>query len=216
MKVGTDGVLIGAWCKVGSAKRILDIGTGSGVIALMLAQRSAADARVDAVEVSEPDARQAALNFQQSPWPQKVRAVRCDIQIFKPDILYDLIVTNPPFFSKSLISPDTRRTETRHDSLLTQADLLGVLRRLLHPRGTFNLILPPVEAQHFLASAQSAGFALTHRTRLLTRPKKPAERILMSFTIKPSGTVAEDTLILYDSGETKSEAYRRLTDDFYL
>jgi tRNA1Val (adenine37-N6)-methyltransferase len=108
MKVGTDAVLLGAWCPVGNANRILDIGTGSGVIALMLAQRSVAGAHIDAVELNTDDAQQAQANVQGSAWPSKVRVIHSAIQDHRPDAAYGLVVTNPPYFSNSLLPPEIR------------------------------------------------------------------------------------------------------------
>lgn len=216
MKVGTDAVLLGSWCPVGQAKRILDIGTGSGLIALMLAQRSVDTARIDAVELNARDAEQALANVNSSPWPQKVNVIQGSVQSHQPDYRYELIVSNPPFFSRSLLPPDPRRSDARHTTRLTSPDLIAAVCRLLDSTGTFSLILPTAEAEGFRVETQAAGLSLARITRFQTRPTKPTERVLMSFTRRPTSVPLDDSLVLYEKGEEKSEGYQRLTADFYL
>jgi tRNA1Val (adenine37-N6)-methyltransferase len=216
MKVGTDAVLLGAWCPVGNAKRLLDIGTGSGVIALMLAQRSAPDAHIDAVERSAEDAAQAAENVRQSPWPDKVTVVHGAIQDYLAAQPYDVIVCNPPFFSQSLLPPGTRRREVRHDTHLSRQDLLGAIGRWLHPAGTASIVLPPVEAADFTREAVAQGLHLVRVTHFHTRLTKPAERHLMDFARATVSRPEKQDLVLYAGENIQSSAYRDLTADFYL
>jgi len=216
MKVGTDAVLLGAWCAVDTAGTILDIGAGSGVIALMLAQRSVSGARIDAVEVDQQASRQAEENVRQSPWPEKITVINTPIQAFEPGRVYDLIVSNPPFFSGSLHPPNDRRMVARHDTELTKQDLVVSVSRLLNKSGTFSVILPNPEYESFRAQALSAGLHLTRVTRFHTRLNKSPERVLMTFSRAPVASFPEDMLVLYDSESNKSKAYRNLTDDFYL
>lgn len=216
MKTGTDAVLLGAWCPVGQANRILDIGTGSGVIALMLAQRSRPEARIDAVEINAADAQQARENVQRSPWSGKIEVVHAPVQEFKRVTLYDLIITNPPFFSASLLPPDPRRTVARHDTQLTKDELLTAVNRLLGESGIFCLILPFTEAKSFQVQASGYGFYLAHITHFQTRADKNPERTLMAFSREQLKPMQEDRLVLYEGRERKTEAYRNLTADFYL
>ena len=213
MKVGTDAVLLGAWSPVEGVDRILDIGTGSGLIALILAQRSGAAAHIDAVELNDRDARQASENVKHSPWPEKVHVYPIRIQDFK-SVPYDLIVCNPPFFSQSLLPPDPRRARVRHDGELSRADLLQVVQRLLGAHGRFSVILPAKESATFIAEAKNAGLYLRTHTRFHTRLTKPAERSLMTFA-RSAGVCDADDLVLYDEGDRQSLAYRNLTGDFY-
>ncbi len=215
MKVGTDGVLLGAWCTVGSALRMLDIGTGCGVIALMLAQRSRPEAVVEAIELNGEDAAQAEENVRQSPWPTKVKVIHRRVQDHQSAEPYDLIVCNPPYFSRSLLPPAGSRAIARHDETLSRVDLIKAVHRLLHPNGTFNLILPPPEADQFVAEAISDGLHFNRLTRFYTRAGKPQERSLMAFgkTVQP---FREDSMLLYEQENRKSAAYVRLTGAFYL
>jgi len=216
MKVGTDAVLLGAWCRVGSAKRILDIGTGSGVIALMLAQRSVADARIDAVEQSAADLAQAAENFRLSPWPDKISAIHGVIQEYQTKQPYDLIVCNPPYFTRSLLPPETRRQEARHDGRLRRPELMNAIARLLTPAGSASLILPSTEAPDFVNEAAILGLYPARVTQFHTRRTKPPERHLIEFRLTSSPSPQPDNLVLYEEGNNHTVAYRELTAEFYL
>lgn len=215
LKVGTDAVLLGAWCDVTSAERLLDIGTGSGVIALMLAQRTQATAHIDAVEINPSDASQAKTNMLNSPWPGKVNVWEGPIQAFTSGLLYDHIVCNPPYFSGSLLPPDPDRSSARHDTHLTLSGLLDAVERLLHPQGAFSLILPALSATEFVKACASRRLFMVRNTQFLPRLGKPAARSLLSFT-RTQGTVNEGNLVLYENGNEPSDAYRRLTGNFYL
>ncbi|MCI0752009.1 MAG: DUF559 domain-containing protein, partial [Flammeovirgaceae bacterium] len=213
-KVGTDGVLLGAWARVDNAKTILDIGTGSGVIALMMAQRSLPDCRIDAVELGQKDAEQARENVLHSPWPDKVRIHHSSIQSFACPYQYDLIVSNPPFFIKSTLPPHEGRTKARHAETLSFDELIEKAKDLLAGDGKLNIILPPAEAEQFLQKS-GACFFLSRQCDFRSRDHKPIERILMELS-KKQGPVERSDLTLYDGQNEWSEAYKTLTRDFYL
>lgn len=215
MKVGTDGVLLGAWLNTNGARRILDIGAGSGVIALMMAQRTDSSAHIDAVEIEEADARQAIENIRNSPWPQKVTVHSVAVQEFRPDQKYDLIVSNPPYFRDSYQPPDVRRVRSRHTTSLSYEDLIACVDRLLHENGTFDVILPPVEGEHVVGLAAAKQLHVTRKFLFRTREHKVPERWLLEFS-RYSGTISEGEVLLYDRGEEWSEQYRKLTAEFYL
>jgi tRNA1Val (adenine37-N6)-methyltransferase len=215
MKVGTDGVLLGAWAKTDSAKTILDIGTGSGVIALMLAQRSAPDTSIHAVEVEEKDAIQAAENVALSPWPNKVTVFQTSVQKFQPDTRYDLIVSNPPYFINSQEPPDQRRIEVRHTALLSHDALLQSAVRLLNFTGQLSIILPNTEGNACIALALKYNLFCTRQWSFRTRQDKPIERLLLSFTFKML-PVDQGEILLYNGDNDWSPEYRALTRDFYL
>ncbi|MBS1659379.1 MAG: methyltransferase [Bacteroidetes bacterium] len=215
MKVGTDAVLLGAWAQVTGCKRILDVGTGCGVIALMMAQRTSENTAIDAVEINEPDFRQACTNAGTSPWKSRIKIHHTPVQDFVSPETYDLIVSNPPYFSSSLLPPEQDRAAARHDLRLTATDLLKAATRLLKDDGRLALILPTVESEPFIRLAKSFGMHLSRLTRFYTRKGKPQERSLMEFARHPQ-SVQEDTLLLYDHGSSWSVDYARLTKDFYL
>ncbi len=225
MKVGTDGVLLGAWCEVTGARRILDIGTGSGVIALMMAQRSAVDAKIDAVEILPNDAAQARENVLGSPWPEKVSVIHAGVQDYRPVDRYDLITCNPPYFVKSLLPPNPDRRVVRHSGTLPHDELIAAICRLLLPDGNFHLILSSRESNPFREEASRQGLHLHRFTQFFTRSGKPQQRALMTFALTPAGTqnsvrktqaIVEDSLYLYGPDRRPTEAYLGLTRDFYL
>lgn len=215
MKVGTDAVLLGAWAKVEGAGRLLDIGTGSGVIALMLAQRTLPQAIIDAVEVAADDARQACENINASPWPKKVRVHVSDIRHFTTEYLYDVIVSNPPFFINSLEPPREDRHRARHTGSLPQADLAAAVSRLLSPGGSFNVILPPNEAALFIGEARKHHLYCSRGCAFLSRRGRTPERHLLEFT-RTEVSKEETQLVLYRDGIEWTDEYRALTSDFYL
>ena len=215
MKVGTDAVLLGAWAEVDPATSILDIGSGSGIISLMMAQRSSVDARIDAVELLTSDAEQSVENILKSPWPQKISVVNTSIQNFSLAKKYDLIICNPPYFTKSLLPPGEARSKARHDTTLTADQLLVATIRLLSPSGKFCVVLPSTESELFIHKAKSKKLFLQHLTRLYTRSAKSQERSLMKFGFKPE-PLLEDSLILHQSENQWTDEYKNLTKDFYL
>lgn len=217
MKVGTDAVLLGAWVNIRQAQTLLDIGTGSGVIALMLAQRTAhhPTAVIDAVELQAADAAQARDNAAQSPWAERIHIHHTAIQGFRPSGLYELIVSNPPFFNNSLMPPAERRGQTRHTVTLDHHTLLQEAGRLLAPGGTFNVILPVVEGNQLITLARQAGLHLTRQYAFRTRQEKPIERWLLEFANLPI-PLEEGEILLYGQGQEWADSYRNLTKTFYL
>lgn len=218
MKVGTDGVLVGAWAEVrASDRRILDIGTGTGLIALMMAQR-AAQARIVGVDVD--CVAQACENAAASPWGGRITFVQCPVQAYAPAEPFDLIVTNPPFFVDSLTSPDDRRTAARHAVLLPFGELRDAVKRLLAPAGRFAAVLPVAEADRFVALSDGA-LRLTRRTDVRTTPRRTPKRSLLEFVLAgcddPAPAAVRSELVI-GTGEHEqyTAEYRALTRDFYL
>lgn len=214
MKVGTDGVLLGAWTSVENAQHILDIGTGSGVIALMLAQRTGEGTVIDAVEVSA-DAAQAHENFEASPWKHRLRIHRVSLQQFTPGVHYDLMVANPPYFVESLKPPDEKRTLARHTVTLDHSDILVAAQHMLQPNGRLSLILPFAEAAVFEEQAGQHELFCRRQCAFRSRPTKMPLRYLLEFSRHP-GAVEKSEICLYGTGNEPSAEYRSLTGDFYL
>jgi tRNA1Val (adenine37-N6)-methyltransferase len=215
MKVGTDAVLLGSWVDVSHAKMILDIGTGSGVIALMLAQRTDDDVQIDALEIEQADASQAKENILRSPWAGKVSVFEKSLQEFELSKRYDLIVSNPPYFANSLLPPSTHRRRTRHTEHLTFAELITHSLRLLNSNGTLAVIIPVQEGNNFRQVASNNGLHVKRQLAFYSRKEKPQERWLFEFGFD-SITPREERMILYESGDLKSIDYINLTKDFYL
>lgn len=215
MKVGTDGVLLGAWSRV-EGDRVLDIGSGCGLIALMIAQRNS-NATVDGVEINSESAAEAKENFERSPWSDRLNVYNVDIQSYRSDSKYNHIVTNPPFFLDSLGSPDRDRNIARHSVELSFEDLISAVDRLLSGDGRLSIILPPMEMEHFERIAKDRLKA-TRRCLVYGREGGALKRILMEFARVSSGVEQQSlTLENRDQSENRySEEYRKLTHDFYL
>ena len=225
MKVGTDGTLLGAWTPVEQAQNgtILDVGTGSGLIALMLAQRCP-EATILGIDADEAATKQAMDNFARSKWSDRLTAKHLSLQQLAQDETYsasfDLIVSNPPYFVDSLKNPDATRRTARHTDSLSYAELLDCSQRLLKPDGTLALILPAEAEQTLLTLASQHELFPYIVTHVHTRAHKPAKRILLALSYKPNRSYMSyrtNELILQDeNGTPRSAAYQSLCKDFYL
>jgi len=214
MKVGTDGVLLGAWVSVENEKNILEIGTGSGVIALVLAQRTPQLTQIAAIEPDLSSCMDASDNFSVSPWKERISLQRVRLQDFHSPFLFDLVVSNPPYFQDSQKPPDSRRELARHTESLSFTDLLEGADRLLTPAGRLAVILPVTEATHFRQLA-SNRFQVIRICQFRSRKHKPVERILIEFARQSPGEKAEE-LVLYADGDHWTKEYKNLTSPFYL
>lgn len=219
MKVGTDGVLLGAWADVDDVDDILDIGTGTGVIAMMMAQRNK-EAKIDAVEIDEASAIQAQQNFQSSPFKNRLQAYPHSIQSFAEicEKKYDIIISNPPFFQvdNSKEASDARRQMGRQTSYLSFEDLIRVVDSLLSYHGSFQLILPASEGKKFVSLATSVPLYIRRMTMVKSIAHKPVERLLLEFSRIPIDPTM-DELLIQNSGTRHdyTEAYVELVKDFY-
>lgn len=217
--MGTDSVLLGAWAATEGAERILDIGTGTGVVALFLAQRTEEQAAVSitAVEIDPDAARCAAANFAASPWAGRLEIKQGAVQEFATASgrQFDLIVSNPPFYTETVVSPDARRRLGRNTVELTQEDLLQAVCRLLAPGGAFCAILPEKEGRRLCELAVTKGLYCSAETRVSARPGMPVERLLLRFTRDPRPFQRED-LAIYSRLEEYSPEFQRMTGDFYV
>ena len=216
MKVGTDGVLLGAWAGVSQVSTILDIGTGTGVIALMLAQRS--NARITAIEIEKNAAGEAAENAANSPWSERVSVLNTSLQDFvktNPGT-FDLIVSNPPFFTNSQKSKCNYLAMAKHNYLLPYGDLVGCSARLLASGGRLAVILPALSANEFAKTAETAGLFLIRQTQVRPDSFKRPHRFLMEFA-KNTGKRTVDSMNIHtDDGSDFTNEYKNLTRDFYL
>lgn len=223
MKVGTDGVLLGTWVKIPEDKwkslHILDIGTGSGLIALILAQRSEHhhSVLIDAIDIDSAAAAQASYNFRLSPWNARLNSFHSMLQDWQHGP-YDLIVSNPPYFVDSLKNPDKAREMARHTDTLSYAELTEHAHRLLKEDGKLAVILPADAENEFLAHAKRQGMQVERITRVYSKPDKETPlRILLMLQKTKKGIVAtEDTLYIESEDSPRSEAYQALTKEFYL
>jgi tRNA1Val (adenine37-N6)-methyltransferase len=216
MKVGTDGVLLGTWADLSSAKRILDVGSGCGVIALICAQRSSA--AITGIELDEQAALQAGENVNDSPWKERVRIRNISFQNFAAETgdPFDVIVSNPPFFENAKKAAGESRNLARHADTLPFKDLISCCSKLLSDDGFFFCILPISEAESFPLRARTAGLYLTHKTVVLPREESSAKRVLLGFS-KSEKKVKESMLAIFRKGsEFHTDEFKNLTKDFYL
>ncbi|MEZ4947671.1 MAG: methyltransferase [Cyclobacteriaceae bacterium] len=215
MKVGTDGVLLGAWADIGSAKHILDIGTGTGLIALMLAQRSGQNIHIDAIEIDFDTYQQAVENVEASVWQDKINVCHTSLQHFSTSKKYDLIITNPPYFVNSLKAPDQKRNLSRHSDQLPYTDIINSCHRLLHPNGRLCLILPHSEGIIFTKMAATARLLCNKKISIHHKESKPTERLLLEFSYH-SSICHEGKLVLFNQEEKRTPSYHQLVSEFYL
>jgi len=213
MKVGTDGVLLGAWVSIKKAEHILDIGTGTGLIALMMAQKY--DASIEAIDIDNDAFEQAIVNVNASPWANRIRVFNASLQDFQPHRKYDLIISNPPYFIDSFAPTDEARNRARQASAsLLYEELLQGIIRLLTTTGKFCVILPSKEGAFFLQKVEQDGLFCNRITHVHTIIGKPAKRVLMEFS-RIDEELKENEIILRESDTTFSDAYKEITKDFY-
>ena len=231
MKVGTDGVLLGAWCPLPNSAasnspqgvlypRILDIGTGSGLIALMIAQRLHLKGdmfSVLGIDIDRDAVEQSRINFQQSPWADSLTSRACRLQDMPAEQAFDLIVSNPPYFQDSLKNPNAQRATARHTDTLSYAELIAHSARLLQEDGILALVLPIEAEQEILTLAADHGLHPTHVTYVHSKPGKPAKRLLIALSpISNTQYPIANTMYIESENAPRSDEYKELTKDFYL
>lgn len=217
MKVGTDGVLLGAWAPVAEATAVLDIGTGSGLIALMLAQRTGESVCVEAVELDEQAARQAQENAAASPWAGRIRIHQDDIRHWtkRCERRYSLIVSNPPYFVPGSECATPARASARSTTDLTHDVLLACAEELITEDGFFCVVLPTAAGDRLVALALQRGWHLRFRTDVADNDNRPPNRVLLALSPE-SGELFQDRMTIRGPDQRYSEAHCSLTRDFYL
>jgi len=214
-KVGTDGVLLGACADVWGVKKILDVGTGTGLIALMIAQRC--EAEIIAIEPDRESFEQACSNVNNSKWVSRIKVVNASLQEYDPsDVKFDLIVSNPPFFSDSLRNPEPVKASARHNDTLSNEDLLKSVNRLLETGGRFQVILPYVEGNIFIAEAQEYGLYCSDMLKIKPLPTSEIRRLILTFLKQRQKPAERFLTIEHGRRHEFTEEYINLTKDFYL
>ena len=231
MKVGTDGVLLGAWAPIlSSTQRLLDIGTGTGLIALMLAQRMLKENnnstfKIDAIDIDQSSIEQATENISNSPFARFITTHFTSLQDYSPSEKYDAIVCNPPYFVASLKCPDANRTQARHTDTLSFNDLLQHSARLLNSEGTLSVILPVNEGNQLIQLASQYGFSLTKLVHIHPTPTSDPKRLLIRLQITDNKSqiatpqslnVSKSSLTIELARHQYTDEYIALTRDFYL
>ena len=214
MKVGTDGVLLGAWAHVTHCHHILDIGTGTGLVALMAAQRS--QAHIVAIDLDAGAVSQATFNAAASPWASRIQVAACDARYMDtPSTLFDAILCNPPYFENSLKSHDAARTMARHTDTLSFDELARSAARLLSPEGELSVIIPYDRAHDMTVSAACQGLFATRQTIVIPVEGGKPKRMLMAFSREGQPHRVE-TLCIHDAQRRPTADYVSLVSDFYL
>lgn len=214
MKVNTDGVLLGAWQNVNEATRILDIGTGCGVIALMMAQKNHT-ANIDAIDIDFDAIEQAKENFSNSPWHNRLTAIHCAAQEFAPGKKYDLIISNPPYFIADFQNPDHKKNVARHGVTLNYEDLVKVFVRLLTVNGKALVAIPVFNFSIFESLANGQNLFVTGYTEVVATAGKPPYLALIQ--LEKSNQIPFKTVLQIQEANGKfTSAYKDLTKDFYL
>lgn len=214
MKVGTDGCLLGGWFNCGESKRILDIGCGTGLIAIMAAQRS--DATITGVEIDSKAAMQARINADNSPWGKRIEIINCDLLEYNDNTRYDNIVSNPPYFINSLKCDNSSRTLARHSDSLDCKVFFKKCVDLLDNDGRVSIVIPCDIMEEWEAAAIEQNLYPTRITLIKTTPKKSPKRALIEFAFTPDDEIAKSTLILESTpGEYSNEA-KEILGSFYL
>lgn len=216
MKVGTDSVILGALAEPKSAKTILDIGTGSGLLALMLAQKS--NACIDAIDIHEPSVKDAILNFKNSAWMNRLNAFHISFQEYAKNAgkMYDLILTNPPYFINSLKSPSQIKNLARHTGSLSPEELLTGVASLLHKSGCFWLILPPELRDNITEKASGFGLFIHKEVVIKAKPDKKANRTVLKLSASKPGKIHSSELIIRNDDGSYHKDYNTLTKDYYI
>jgi len=214
MKVGTDGVLLGAWSAAAHKKNILDIGTGTGLIALMMAQRNP-DAQITGIEINKEAYLQACENVNDSPWADRVNICHIDFKTYQTENKFDLIVSNPPFFTNSLLGPDHKRNLARHTTELTYTELLRKASTLLSANGELDIIFPAGEESYIKEQSLISGLTPCRQLNILPTPDAPVKRILLGFSFSEKECVSHQ-IIIETARHQYSDEYISLTREFYL
>lgn len=215
MKVGTDGVLLGAWASIERAENILDIGTGTGLIALMLSQRC--NAFVDAIDIDRDAYMQACQNIRQSPFCNQIRVYHSPLADFVTSTTkkYDLVVSNPPYFNRSLRGPDEKRNKARHTESLSLEELIKGSKQLVSPQGCIAVILPFDQKERLNAIIFDNQLYIKRQTTIYSKVDSPPKRILTEISITPV-LVIEDNLVIEINRHQYTSEYISLTKEFYL
>lgn len=212
MKIGTDAILLGALSEVRGAEKILEIGSGSGIISLMLAQRSLAN--ITAIDIHRPSVVQSKENFEQSPWNHRLRVVHSSLQEFDPESAFDHIVSNPPFFSNSLKSALENRNLARHNDTLSPDELAWHVKRLLTEKGCFSCILPYDQKSGYCRAFNAVSLYPQKIINIHPKPSRDINRVILQFS-KQEITPRTTSFTLRDSDNNYSAEYRILTKDFH-
>lgn len=216
MKIGTDAILLARWVEVTANDDVLDIGTGCGLIPLMLAQKGIKSA--DAVEIDKDSCEEAAQNFGNSAWKSQLSAINADVKVYAAhcEKKYDLIVSNPPFYFGDNIPEKAKKGLARHTNTLGYNDLLASVKKLLKPDGRFALVLPALESKTFLKEAENQSFFLQKEMKIVPIEGKEPNRINMQLVVNQVDVIGTETFVLRNKDHTFTNYYKDFLKDYYL
>ena len=214
MRVGTDAVLLAAWVKLEHCTHVLDVGTGTGVIALICAQRCAS-ANIEALEIDEGSAEDARENFEQSPWANRLKIHLGDFLKIITTEKFDLIISNPPYFTHSLRAADPIRNAARHDDFLPSDAFMRHACGMLKPEGKIALIFPKSELERWVIDAGAVGLKPARICHVFTLAHKDAARVMIEFTFHASVEPEMESILIQKSPGEPSDAYKQMTTEFY-
>ena len=215
MKIGTDGILIGAWVNISKKFKGLDIGSGTGIITIMLCQRNL-NLELDSIELSQSAVMDAKINIENSNWSNRIKLFHQDLKDFHPDSNYDLIVSNPPYFKKSLQPSNSERSKARHQNDLKLEDILKFSNQNLTKDGSLNIILPFEQKKEAIEFAKKHGLNAIRECAVYPKPNKAPHRILIEFSRSENKQLIKESLVIEEAGRHNySEDYKKLTREFY-
>ena len=215
MKVGTDAILLGRWTEVKPTDVVLDIGTGCGLLPLMLSQKGVA--HVDAVDIDKASIEEATVNFEASQWHEQLKAFCIDIVDFQTDKKYDLIISNPPYFNRFSKCDSERKSRARHnDAGLSYATICQEVGRLMQPDGRFALVLPADVSMEFLDTAERYGLYLHKRMTIVPIAGKEPNRVNLELGFEKSDNIFEETFVIRDADKRFTAQYNEFLKDYYL
>jgi len=216
MKVGTDAILLGSWVRVKDDDIVLDIGTGCGILSLMMAQKS--DAKIDAIDIDHASINQAQDNINQTKWHNRICLYHTSVQEYarKSNKKYSFIITNPPYFHHAL-SPATKRKElAKHGNSLSFESLIDAVDQLLEKSGTFNLILPKESSERFKKMSSEKGLYLKREMMVSPKINKAVNRMMMCFSRKDACIPVSESIAILDTMKAYTESFKNLCQEFYI
>lgn len=215
MKVGTDSILLGAWANIKNRKNILDIGTGTGILSLMAAQRC--DAKIIGIEIDKYAVLQAKENINNSPWKNKINIIHTSLQDFNPPVeKFDMIISNPPFFQDSLKSPEKSRTHARHNETLKPGEIINFTLKHLSEKGLLAIIWPVEQGNKFIHMASEKNLFCQRITYVKPNPSKLPHRSVMELGLNNTNLLTNEIIIENGTRHHYTKEYKKLTEDYYL
>ena len=214
MKIGTDGILLGAWADLSDKKKGIDIGSGTGIISIMLCQRNEI-LEIDSIEVSEKAVLDAKKNIKNCKWNERINLIHKDLRLFSTENKYDLIISNPPYFQKSLKPKDLDRLKARHEVSLNYKDVLNFSEKHLLKNGTINLILPIDQKQEVIEYAEKFGLYVSKECIVFPKPNKNPHRLLIELSKIKKTFESQSLTIENDGRHNYTDNYKKLTREFY-